>query len=64
MMDSFVLLVYVSLAASRTFFAKIINLYELYFRFRRFALLVKTKKVASMNYGSSTSLMKTAEIDE
>ena len=31
------------------------RLSELYFRFRRFVLLVQTKKVISMNYGSSTS---------
>ena len=32
--------------------------YALYFRFRRFILLVQTKKVISMNYGSSTSCWK------
>ena len=31
------------------------SLSELYFRFRRFILLVQTKMVISMNYGSSTS---------
>ena len=36
-------------------FATITSLSELYFRFRRFILLVQTKKVISMNYGSSTS---------
>ena len=36
-------------------FARITSLSELYFRFRRFILLVQTKKVISMNYGSSTS---------
>ena len=36
-------------------FAKITSLSELYFRYRRFILLVQTKKVTSMNYGSSTS---------
>ena len=36
-------------------FATITNLSELYFRFRRFILLVQTKKVIPMNYGSSTS---------
>ena len=35
-------------------FATITSLSELYFRFR-FILLVQTKKVISMNYGSSTS---------
>ena len=39
-------------------FATITNLSELYFRFRRFILLVQTKKVISMNYGSSTSSWK------
>ena len=36
-------------------FAMITSLPELYFRFRRFMLLVKTKSVISMNYNSSTS---------
>ena len=36
-------------------FATITSLSDLYFRFRRFNLLVETKKVISMNYGSSTS---------
>ena len=36
-------------------FATITSLSELYFRFRRFILLVQTKKVISMNYGSSAS---------
>ena len=36
-------------------FATITSLSELYFRFRRFILLVQTKKVISMNYGISTS---------
>ena len=35
--------------------ATITSLSELYFRFKRFILLVQTKKVISMNYGSSTS---------
>ena len=39
-------------------FATITSLFELYFRFRRFILLVQTKKVISMNYGSSTSSWK------
>ena len=54
-MDSFVLVAYASLAASRTLFATITSLSELYFRFGRFILLVQTKKVISMDYGSSTS---------
>ena len=36
-------------------FVTFISLSELYFSFRRFILLVKTKKVISMNYDSSTS---------
>ena len=36
-------------------FTTITNLSELYFRIRRFILLVQTKQVISMNYGSSTS---------
>ena len=36
-------------------FTTITSLSELYFRFWRFILLVQTKKVISMNYGSSTS---------
>ena len=36
-------------------FGKITSLSGLYFRFRRFSLLVQTKKVISVNYGSSTS---------
>ena len=36
-------------------FATIFSLSELYFRIRRFILLVETKNVISMNYGSSKS---------
>ena len=39
-------------------FATITSLSELYFRFRRFILLVQMKKVISMNYDSSTSCWK------
>ena len=39
-------------------FARITSLSELYFRFRRFILLLQTKKVISMNYGSSISSWK------
>ena len=39
-------------------FPTITSLSELYFRFRRLILLVQTKKVVSMNYGSSTSSWK------
>ena len=45
-------------------FATIICLSELYFRFKRFILSIHTKKVISMNYGSSTSSSKTMEICE
>ena len=55
-MDSFVLLAYASLTASRTLLQRLLAcLAELYFRFRRFIFLVQTKKVISMSYGSSTS---------
>ena len=36
-------------------FAKITSLSELYLKIRRFFSLVQTKKVITMNYGSSTS---------
>ena len=39
-------------------FATITSLFELYFRIRRFILLVQMKKVISKNYGSSTSSLK------
>ena len=39
-------------------FTKITSLPELYFRFRRFILLVQTKIVISMNYGRSRSCLK------
>ena len=53
-MDSFVLLAYASLAASRTLLQQLLA----YLNFTlesRFFSLVQTKKVISMNYGSSTS---------
>ena len=39
-------------------FGTITSLFELYFRITRFILLVQTKTVISMNYGSSTSCWK------
>ena len=39
-------------------FATITRLSELYFRFRRFILLIQTKKVISLNYGGSTGCWK------
>ena len=39
-------------------FGRITSLSELYFRFRRFILLVQIKKMISMNYGCSTSSWK------
>ena len=39
-------------------FATITSLSDFYFRFRRFIILVETKKVISMNYGSCTSSWK------
>ena len=52
---SFVLLAYPSLADSRTLLQGLLACLNLYFRIRRFILLEKTKKLISMNYGSSTS---------
>ena len=57
-MDSFVLLAYASLAASRTLLQRLLAWLNLYFRIRRFILLAKTKKLISLNYGSSTSSWK------
>ena len=58
--DSFVLVAYASLAASRTLLPQLLAC--LNFKFRRFILLVQPKKVISMKYDSSTS--KTMEISE
>ena len=55
-MDSFVLLAYASFTASRTFLQQLLAC--LNFRIRRFILLLQTKKVISMNYGSSTNRWK------
>ena len=55
-MDYFVLLAYASLAD--------FNDYLPYFSFRRSILLLCTKKVISMNYGSSTSIWKPWRSDE
>ena len=54
-MDSFVLLAYASLAASRTLLQRLLAWLNPYFRIRRFIYLVQRKKWISMNYGSSTS---------
>ena len=51
-MDSFVLLAYASLAASRNLLQQLLAC--LSFRFSRFIFLVQMKKVISVNYGSST----------
>ena len=52
----FVLVVYICKFGSfKNPFVMITSLSELYFRFRRIILLVQTKKVISMNYGSMTS---------
>ena len=54
-MVSFVLLACASLAASKTLLQRLLfELTELSFRFRRFILLVQTKKVIPITYGSST----------
>ena len=50
-MDSFILLAYASVAASRTLLQWLLTI-------NRFILLVKTRKVISMNYGSSRSSWK------
>ena len=55
-MDSFLLLQYTGLVASRTFMQRLLTC--LNFKLRRFILLVQTKKVNAMNYGSSTSSWK------
>ena len=44
-----------SLKSFKGLFAMITSLSERYFRIRRFVLLLQTKKVIFMNYGSSTS---------
>ena len=52
---------FIRICKLRTFtnpFAMITSLAELYFRFRKFILLLLTKKVISMNYGSSLSSWK------
>ena len=55
-MDAFVLSAICKFGSFKNPFATITNLSELYFRFRRFILLIQTKKkMISMNYGSSTS---------
>ena len=53
-MDSFVLLPYASLAASRTLLQRLLACLNSTLKSRFFAL-VQTKKVISMNYGSRTS---------
>ena len=56
MMDSFVLVC--KFGNLNNPFATITSLSKFYFRLRRFILLVQTKKVISMSYGSSTSCWK------
>ena len=56
MIDSFVVLAYASLAASRTLLQQWLAC--LNFRFRRFILLVQRKKVISVNYGSGANCWK------
>ena len=57
-MDSFVLLACACLAASRTLLQRFPACLNFFLRFRGFILLVQTKKVISMNYGSSRSSWK------
>ena len=45
-------------------FAMITSLSEFYFRFRRFILLVLTKKVISINYGQQHKQLRTMEVSE
>ena len=55
-MDSFVLVAYTSLAASRTLFQRLLACLNFTLDSEDLEdLLVQTKKVISMNYGSSTS---------
>ena len=54
-MDYFVLIRICKFSSFKNPLATITGLSELYLRSRRFILLVQTKKVISMNYGSSTS---------
>ena len=54
-MDSFVLVAYASLAASRTLQQRLLACLNFILDFRRFILLVQTKKVISVNYDSNIS---------
>ena len=54
-MNSFVLVAYVSLAASRALLQQLLASLKFNCRLRRFILLVETKEMISSNYGSSTS---------
>ena len=54
-MDSFVLLAYASLAASRTLLQRLLACLNFPLDLEDLILLVQMKKVISMNYGSSTS---------
>ena len=63
-MDSFVLLAYASLAASRTLFSTKTNLSELYFRIRRFILLVQTKKSDFYELWQQHKQLKTMSMSE
>ena len=52
---------FISICKSGSFkntFVRITSLSDFFFGFRRFILLAQTKKVISMNYGSSTSCWK------
>ena len=62
-MDSFVLLAYASLAASRAFLQRLLTC-QLYSIFRRFILLVQVKEVISMNYWQQHMQLKTMETSE
>ena len=58
LMDSFVLLAYVSLAASRTLLQQLLACLNFTLESEDLSLWYKWKKVISMNYGSSTSSWK------
>ena len=57
-MDSFCFISICKFGRFKNSFTTITSLCELYFRFRRFILLVQMKKGISMNYGSSMNRWK------
>ena len=63
-MNSFVLLAYESLAASRTPLQRLLAYLNFTLRFRRFNLLVKTKKKDFYELWQQQKQLKTMEISE